>query len=71
MQKAKVFFYMLVTAGHPVLLEDFNLVTSLETKAKPLSYADLHSHLLMYELLHKTSLTSMGSAAQCTFIAYT
>jgi hypothetical protein len=33
------------------------------TKAKPLSYTDLHSHLLMHEFLHKTSLTSTGSAA--------
>jgi hypothetical protein len=53
-------------------LEDFNLyvfrcfqsefkdlVTSLTIKAKRLSYADLHSHLLTHELFHKTSLQSM------------
>jgi len=68
MQKAKALFDELVIAGRPVSLEDFNLyvfrglrgefknlVTSLITKAKPLSYADLHSHLLTHEFLHKSS----------------
>jgi len=68
MQKAKALFDELVTACRPVSLEDFNLyvfrglrrefkdlVTSLITKAEPLSYADLHSHLLMHEFLHKSS----------------
>lgn len=76
MQKPKVLFDELVIVGQPVLLEDFNLyvfrglqgefkdlVTSLVTKAKPLSYADLHDHLLTHEFLHKTSLQSMGFAA--------
>ena len=56
-------------------LEDFNLymfcglrgefkdlVTSLITKAKPLSYDDLHSHLLTHEFLHKNSFHSMDVA---------
>jgi len=67
MQKAKALFDELATAGWPVSLEDFNLyvfrglrgefkdlVTSLITKAEPLSYADLHSHLLTHEFLHKS-----------------
>ena len=40
-----------------------DLVTSLVTKAEPLSYADLHSHHLTHKFLHKTSLTSMGYVA--------
>ena len=49
-------------------LEDFNLyvfrglrgefkdlITSLITKIEPLSYADLHSHLLTHEFLYKSS----------------
>jgi hypothetical protein len=76
MQKAKASFDELVVAGRPVLLKDFNLyvfhglqrefknlVTSLETKAEPLSYTDLYRHLLMHEFLHKTSPSSMGYAA--------
>ena len=68
MQKAKALFDELAAAGRPVSLEDFNLyvfrglqgefkdlVTSLITKAEPLSYADLHSHLLTHEFLHKSS----------------
>jgi hypothetical protein len=75
MQKAKALFDELVVVGWPVSLDDFNLyvfrglrgefkdlVTSLVTKVEPLSYADLHSHLLTHEFLHKTSLSSMGSA---------
>jgi len=75
MQKAKALFNELAAAGRPVSLEDFNLyvfrglqgefkalVTSLVTKTEPLSYADLHSHLLMHKFLHKTSITSMRSA---------
>ena len=67
MQKAKALFDELAAAGRPVLLEDFNLyvfrglrgefkdlVTSLITKAAPLSYVDLHSHLLTHEFLHKS-----------------
>ena len=68
MQKAKALFDELAAAGRLVSLEDFNLyvfhglqgefkdlVTSLITKAEPLSYADLHSHLLTHEFLHKSS----------------
>jgi hypothetical protein len=68
MQKAKALFDELAAAGRPVSLEDFNLyvfrglreefkdlVTSLITKVEPLSYADLHSHLLTHEFLHKSS----------------
>jgi hypothetical protein len=40
-----------------------DLLTSLVTKAEPLSYADLHSHLPKHEFFHKTSLPSMGSTA--------
>jgi hypothetical protein len=68
MQKAKALFDELAAVGRPVSLEDFNLyvfrglrgefkdlVTSLITKAEPLSYADLHSHLLIHEFFHKSS----------------
>jgi hypothetical protein len=70
MQKAKALFDELAAVGRPVSLEDFNLyvfrglrgefkdlVTSLITKAEPLSYADLHSHLLTHEFVHKSSTT--------------
>jgi hypothetical protein len=73
MQKAKASFDV---ASRPVLLKDFNLyvfrglqrefknfVTSLVTKAEPLSYADLYRHLLTHEFLHKTSPPSIRSAA--------
>jgi len=72
MQKDKALFDELAAAGRPVLLEDFNLyvfhglqgefkdiVTNIVTMTEPLSYADLHSDLLTYEFLHKTSLTFM------------
>jgi hypothetical protein len=72
MQQEKSLFYELVVAGRPISLEDFNLyvfrglrgefkdlVTSFATKAEPLSYADVHSHLITHEFLHKTSLQSM------------
>ena len=64
MQQAKSLFDELAAAGRPMSLEDFNLyvfrglrgefkdlVTSLITKAEPLSYVDLHSHLLTHEFL--------------------
>ena len=67
MQKAKALFDELAATGRPVSLEDFNLyvfcglrgefkdlVTSLITKTEPLSYANLHSHLLTHEFLHKS-----------------
>jgi hypothetical protein len=69
MQQAKSLFDKLVVVGHPISLEDFNLyvfrglrgefkdlVTSLITKAEPLLYVDLHSHLLTHEFLHNNSL---------------
>ena len=75
MQQAKSLFDELVAAGRPMSLEDFNLyvfcglrgefkdlVTSLITKAEPLSYANLHSHLLTHEFLHKNSFHSMAAA---------
>jgi hypothetical protein len=75
MQQAKSLFDELAAAGRPMSLEDFNLyvfrglrgefkdlVTSLITKAEPLSYADLHNHLLTHEFLHKNSFHSMAAA---------
>jgi hypothetical protein len=72
MQQAKSLFDELVVVGRPISLEDFNLcvfrglrgefkdlVTSLITKTEPLSYSNLHSHLLTHEFLHKNSLHSM------------
>jgi hypothetical protein len=74
-QNAKALFDELAAASWSVSLKDFNLyvfyglqvkfkdlVTSLVTKAESFSYTDLHSHLLTYEFLHKTSLQSMKSA---------
>jgi len=74
MQPAKSLFDELVTAGQPLSFEDFNLyifyglcgefkdlVISLVSKTEPLSYADLHSHLLTHEFLHKTSLPSLAA----------
>jgi hypothetical protein len=76
LQKAKTLFDELVAAGRPISLTDFNLyvfrglrgefkdlVTSLVTRADPLPYADLLSHLLTHEFIHKSSHLSMGSAA--------
>jgi len=75
MQQAKSLFDELAVAGRPISLKDFNLyvfrglrgefkdlVTSLITKVEPLSYADLHSHLLTHEFLHKNSFHSMAAA---------
>jgi hypothetical protein len=76
LQKAKTLFVELAVAGRPISLTDFNLyvfrglcgefkdlVTSLITRADPLPYADLLSHLLTHEFVHKTSHLSMGPAA--------
>jgi len=76
LQKAKTLFDELVAAGRPISLTDFNLyvfrglhgefkdlVTSLVTRADPLPYADLLSHLRTHEFIHKSSHLSMGSAA--------
>ena len=75
MQQAKSLFDKLAAAGRPMSLEDFNLyifcglhgefkdlVMNLITKVEPLSYADLHSHLLTHEFLHKNSFHSMDAA---------
>jgi hypothetical protein len=69
LQKAKGLFDELVAAGKPISLAEFNLyvfrglrsefkdlVTSLSTKADPISYTDLHSSLLTYEFFHKAAL---------------
>ena len=61
MQNAKVLFDELTTIGRPISLANLNLyvflglqrefkdlVASLITKAEPLTYADLHSHLLRH-----------------------
>jgi hypothetical protein len=76
LQKAKALFDELAAARRPISLADFNLyvfyslhrefkdlVTSLVTKAEPLPYADLRSHLLTHEFIHKSSHFSMGSVA--------
>jgi hypothetical protein len=76
LQKAKTLFDELTAAGRSISLTDFNLyvfrglrgefkdlVTSLVTRADPLPYADLLSHLLTHEFIHKSSHLSMGSAA--------
>ena len=72
MQHAKSLFDELAAVGRPLSLEDFNLyifrglrgefkdlVTSLMTKTEPLSYMDLHNHLLTYEFLHTSSFPSL------------
>jgi hypothetical protein len=76
LQNTKALFDELAAVGQPISLADFNLyvfrglrgefkdlVTSLLTRANPLPYADLLSHLLTYEFIHKSSHLSMGSAA--------
>jgi hypothetical protein len=72
MQHAKSLFDELVVVSRPLSLEDFNLylfhglrsefkdlVTSLVTKANPLSYIDLHNHLFTHEFMHKSSLLAI------------
>jgi len=69
-EKEKSLFDELAATSRPISLEYLNLyvfrgefkdlVTSLTTKTKPLSYADIHSHLLTHEFLHKTSLQSIA-----------
>ena len=74
MQQTKSLFDELVAAGRPMSLEDFNLyvfyglrgefkhlVMSFITKAEPLLYADLHSHLLTHEFLYKNSFHSIDA----------
>jgi hypothetical protein len=75
LQKAKALFDELAAVGRPISLNNFNLyvfrglrgefkdlVTSLVTRANPLPYADLLSHLLTHEFIHKSSHLSIGSA---------
>ena len=52
-------FNLYVLCG--LLVEFKDLVTSLVTKTKSLSYAELHSHLLTHEFLHKNFLHSMDA----------
>jgi hypothetical protein len=72
MQKVNTLFDKLVVTSQPVSLEDFNLylfhglrgefkdlVKNPVTKAKPLLYAELHSHFFTHEFLYKTSLHSL------------
>jgi hypothetical protein len=74
MYQAKSFFDELAAIGRAMSVEDFNLymfysfrgkfkdlVMSLITKTKMLSYADLHSHLLTHEFLHKNSFYSIDT----------
>jgi len=73
MQQAKLLFDELAVVNHPMSFEDFNiyvfhdefkdLVTSLITKTKSLSYVDLHSNLLTHEFLRKNSVQSMDTTA--------
>ena len=73
MQQAKSLFDELAAVNHPMSFEDFNiyvfhdefkdLVTSLITKTKSLSYVDLHNNLLTHEFLRKNSVQSMDTTA--------
>jgi hypothetical protein len=80
MQQAKSLLDELAAAGRPMSLEEFNLyvfhgfysefkdlVMSLITKEEPMLYADLHSHLLTYEFLHKNSFQSLDATASLLF----
>jgi len=75
LQHAKMLFDELAAAGRPLSMEDFNLyvfcglrgefrylVTTLSTRAEPVSYTDLHSLLLTHEFLHKASLQPVVAA---------
>jgi len=66
----------LAAAGGPISLTYFNLyvfrglhgefrdlVTSLSTKADPLSYSELHSHLSTHEFIHRSSVSSSLTTA--------
>jgi hypothetical protein len=71
LQHSKGLFDELAIAGRLISLTDFNLyvfqglrgefcdlVTSLSTKADPLSYSKLHSHLSTHEFIHRSSVPS-------------
>ena len=45
---------------HRIWWEFIDLVASLSTRTNPISYVNLHSHLLNHEFLHNISLQSMG-----------
>ncbi|KAJ6340305.1 hypothetical protein OIU77_008126 [Salix suchowensis] len=72
LQRAKGLFDELAAAGRPISLTDFNLyvfrglrgdfrdlVTTLSTKAEPLSYYELHDHLSTHEFIHRNRLCSL------------
>jgi hypothetical protein len=59
-------FYLYVFRGLRGEFKD--LVTSLITKAEPLSYADFHNHLFTHEFLHKNSLHFMDANPFAVFI---
>ncbi|KAJ6733370.1 hypothetical protein OIU74_005177 [Salix koriyanagi] len=76
LQRAKGLFDELAAAGRPISLTDFNLyvfrglrsdfrdlVTTLSTKADPLSYSELHSHLSTHEFIHRNSMASSITSA--------
>jgi len=76
LQNAKGLFNKLAAAGRPISLTEFNLyvfrslhgefqdlVTSLLTKAEPLAYSELYSHLSTHEFLHQNSLQSIPTTA--------
>jgi hypothetical protein len=48
-----------------------DLVTILSTKVDPISYIDLHSHLLTNEFLYKSSLQSIESSVYYSAATYT
>ena len=68
-------FDELTAVDRPISMEEFNLyvfrelhndfkdlVTNLYIKVDPISYTDLHSHLLTHEFLYKASLQSIVTA---------
>jgi len=76
LQRAKGLFDELAAVGRPISFTDFNLyvfrglrgefrdlVTSLSTKADPLSYSELHSHLSTHEFIHRSSVSSSLTTA--------
>jgi hypothetical protein len=68
-------FDELVAADRPLSMEDFNfhvfrglrgefrdLVTTFSTRAEPISYTDIHNHILTHNFLHKASLQPVVTA---------
>jgi hypothetical protein len=81
LQQVKALFDELTATGRSILFANVNLyvfcglrgefkelVTSLSTRAYPLSYVDLHSHLLTHEFLHKSSFQSMDAAVTASLL---